>query len=318
MLLITLPPLQSDNREQFILDNPRAFRIIILFFLCTAVLSACGPMAHMARQKVPASSLESSQAAEWVWAYSLAHPEGFTVDIRERKEPAEGISVAYAATQDRHSKEDLDYVVSHALVNDGYVGGWWDSEDSLYYFDSVRLFPESNPGDAVSFALENGQLAAYVLSTGEEVRIDNVIHPHELEPSDLKGWTTVFLAGTIDNGDSEDWQHTVAEKLAGRNPHYLLYNPRQEDWHPELEGEMEYQVNWELEHLEKANHILMVFLPGSSSPITLLELGLHARSGKLIVVCTSGFYRYDNVRITCERYGVPVYDSLDDAIEALP
>ena len=61
-----------------------------------------------------------------------------------------------------------------------------------------------------------------------------------------------------------------------------------------------------------------VFLDGSQSPITLLELGLHARSGKLLVVCTPGFYRYDNVRITCARYGVPVYGSIDEAIEALP
>ena len=81
---------------------------------------------------------------------------------------------------------------------------------------------------------------------------------------------------------------------------------------------MDYQVNWELEHMEKADYILMVFLDGSSSPITLLELGLHARSGKLLVVCTPGFYRYDNVRLTCARYGVPVYGSIDEAIEALP
>ena len=288
----------------------------ILFALFIAVLSACGPLARTVRQEASAS--ETAPSAEWVWAYSQAHPDGFTLDIRERKEPTKGISVAYAATQDRHSREDLDYVVSHALAHDGYVGGWWNSEDSLYYFDSDRLFPESDPGEAVSFALENGQLAAYVLSTGEEVRIDNVIHPHEYEPSDLRGWTTVFLAGTIDNGASEDWQQTVAGKLAGRDRQYLLYNPRQEDWHPEREGEMEYQVNWELEHMEKADHILMVFLPGSQSPITLLELGLHARSGKLLVVCTPGFYRYDNVRITCERYGVPVFESLGEAIQALP
>ena len=31
-----------------------------------------------------------------------------------------------------------------------------------------------------------------------------------------------------------------------------------------------------------------------------------------------GFYRYDNVRITCDRYGVPVFGSLGEAIEALP
>ena len=286
----------------------------ILSALCIAVLSACGPLARTGRQEASVSA----PIAEWVWAYSQAHPDGFTLDIRDRKEPTEGISVAYAATQDRHSRDDLDYVVSHALTHDGFVGGWWNSEDSLYYFDSDRLFPESNPGEAASFALENEQLAFYVLSTGEEVRIDNVIHPHEYEPSGLRGWTTVFLAGTIDNGNSEDWQQTVAGKLAGRDRNYLLYNPRQDDWHPEREGEMEYQVNWELEHMEKADHILVVFLPGSQSPITLLELGLHARSGKLLVVCTPGFYRYDNVRITCERYGIPIFESLEEAIEALP
>lgn len=52
----------------------------------------------------------------------------------------------------------------------------------------------------------------------------------------------------------------------------------------------------------------------SKSPITLLELGLFAKSGKLYVVCTEGFYRYDNVRITCAKYGVPVYASLTEAI----
>ena len=178
----------------------------ILFTLCLTVLAACGPMARTARQEAAAPAQEAGATVDWVWTYSQAHPDGFTVDIRDRKVPTEGISVAYAATQDRHSKEDLGDVVSHALAHDGYVGGWWNSEDSLYYFDSVRILPESAAGEAVSFALENEQLAFYVLSTGEEVRIDNVIHPHEYEPTDLRGWTTVFLAGTIDNGHSEDWQ----------------------------------------------------------------------------------------------------------------
>ena len=102
---------------------------------------------------------------------------------------------------------------------------------------------------------------------------------------------SVFLAGTIDDGAAEDWQSTVAGMLDGRETGYILFNPRQEDWHPEREGEMDYQVNWELEHMEKADFILMNFIPGSSSPITLLELGLYARSGKLLVICTPGYYR---------------------------
>ena len=63
--------------------------------------------------------------------------------------------------------------------------------------------------------------------------------------------------------------------------------------------------------------MLMNFLPGRQSPITLLELGLFARSGKLHVVCPPDFYRYDNVRITCSRYGVPIYQTLEEAVSAI-
>ena len=55
-----------------------------------------------------------------------------------------------------------------------------------------------------------------------------VIHPHEYELADVRGLTTIFLVGTIDNGNSEDWQQTVAWKLAGKDRKYILYNPRQQ------------------------------------------------------------------------------------------
>lgn len=58
-------------------------------------------------------------------------------------------------------------------------------------------------------------------------------------------------------------------------------------------------------------------LPESKSPITLLELGLHARSGKLLVICPEKFYRYDNVRITCQKYNILMFNSIEDAIEKI-
>lgn len=143
-----------------------------------------------------------------------------------------------------------------------------------------------------------------------------VIHPHEEMPGniDKKSYKSVFLAGTIDMGSGVDWQKDVAELFEKAPGNWVLFNPRQEFWDPGRENEMDYQVNWELSHLEDADFILMNFVPGSKSPITLLELGLFAKSGKLHVVCTDGFYRYDNVRITCAKYGVPVYASLTEAI----
>ena len=82
-------------------------------------------------------------------------------------------------------------------------------------------------------------------------------------------------------------------------------------------GEMDYQVRWELDHLEDADLIIMYILGTSKSPISLLEMGLHARSGKMHVICEKDFYRYDNVRITCAYYDVPLYDDLDSFLEGV-
>ena len=46
-------------------------------------------------------------------------------------------------------------------------------------------------------------------------------------------------------------------------------------------------------------------------------MGLHAKSDKLYVICQKDFYRYDNVRITCEYYGVPLYNELDTFLESV-
>src|SRR5262249_13162647 len=51
------------------------------------------------------------------------------------------------------------------------------------------------------------------------------------------------------------------------------------------------------------------------SPITLLELGLFARSGKLVVCCPVGFWRRGNIEVVCARYGIPLVDSLKALID---
>ena len=107
--------------------------------------------------------------ADQVWSFSLAHPDGFTLDIRTMTEPTEGIAVSYAETQGSHSREQLPKVIRHALDHDGYVGGWLDTTDSLYYYDSTRLFPEDSPEAALQFSRDNGQTAVFILSTGTEI-----------------------------------------------------------------------------------------------------------------------------------------------------
>jgi hypothetical protein len=125
---------------------------------------------------------------------------------------------------------------------------------------------------------------------------------------DLSFAASIFLAGSIDMGRAAPWQAEVEQALADTPA--LILNPRRDDWdatwpqradHPQFRA----QVEWELEAQERAGLVAMYFAPGSQAPITLLELGLFAGSGRLVVCCPEGFWRKGNVDVVCQRYGVP-------------
>jgi len=145
-----------------------------------------------------------------------------------------------------------------------------------------------------------------------------VTSPAPLPAAD--GRVRVFLGGSIEMGRTGDWQAEVAQALAGEP--VLLLNPRRADWNqawkPQAdEPEFRRQVEWELAALEQADIVLMYFAPGTQSPITLLEFGLYARSGKLRVAAPEGFWRKGNLDITGDRYGVPRHESLPALVEAV-
>lgn len=124
---------------------------------------------------------------------------------------------------------------------------------------------------------------------------------------------SVFLAGSIEMGKAEDWQTEVGDFFHKQG--YDVLNPRRDDWDASWEQKFEnaqfyQQVNWELNALEHADLIIMYFAPDTKSPISLLELGLFARSGKLRVVCPDGFWRKGNVEIVCNYYNIPFYNNL--------
>lgn len=76
-------------------------------------------------------------------------------------------------------------------------------------------------------------------------------------------------------------------------------------------------MEWELAALEASTFIFVYFAPGSSSPISLLELGLHARSGKVIAVCPEGFWKKGNVDIVGAKYGMPVFPNVPSGLAYL-
>lgn len=132
----------------------------------------------------------------------------------------------------------------------------------------------------------------------------------------------VFLAGTIDDGISRDWQSAstflMTKILSAAKDDTTFYNPRRRHWNPEAsEEEIEKQIRWEIHKMDDSDIILMNFLPESKSPITLLELGHYVGKKKMIVACPKEFYRYTNVRVMCDIFGIELVHSEAEAMLAL-
>lgn len=118
-------------------------------------------------------------------------------------------------------------------------------------------------------------------------------------PKDQKN-VSVFLAGTIEMGNSHDWQSDVCEIM--KDYDVTFYNPRRV-LPPTCKADIEYQIRWELEHLKKADIIFMYLAPNTISPISLLELGLYLKSDKpMIIVADPEYLRFQNVETTFDYF----------------
>ncbi len=142
-------------------------------------------------------------------------------------------------------------------------------------------------------------------------------------PNKLKfkhNYKTIFLAGSIEGNDAQLWQERIIKSVPSKP--LIFFNPRRDDYDTSLtqdisNSQFKEQVTWELEALEASDYIIMYFDPKTKSPISLLELGLHANSKKMIVCCPDGFWRKGNVDIVCEVYKIKQVSSLDDLIDML-
>ena len=67
----------------------------------------------------------------------------------------------------------------------------------------------------VSCSGQQGESVTYEIKPREELPVD-----------DDRGFTRIFLAGTIDMGNSVDWQAQLKEYFSGKEGRYILYNPR--------------------------------------------------------------------------------------------
>ena len=135
-----------------------------------------------------------------------------------------------------------------------------------------------------------------------------------------EGERSEFLAGSIEMGRAEAWQATVEQALADLD--VALLNPRRDEW-GRLLGAVDRQPA-----VPRAGgmgtggagagvigrHALRSV---PRAPVTLLELGLMARSGKLLVCCPTGFWRRGNVEVVCARHGVSLIEDLAELVQTI-
>lgn len=147
----------------------------------------------------------------------------------------------------------------------------------------------------------------------------HVIKPPTPLPTALTG-PAVFLAGSIEMGRAIDWQAAVTAQLADLE--VTVLNPRRDAWDASWTQSItnpvfRAQVEWELDALDRAAVIAMYLDPDTRAPISLLELGLHAAAGKLVICCPDGYWRKGNVEVVAARYGLPLVDDLAALVAAL-
>jgi len=148
-------------------------------------------------------------------------------------------------------------------------------------------------------------------------------HPFKDETRDK---FTIFLGGSIEMGDAENWQERLTNDLSKYSDQLVLLNPRRDDWDstwaqdPTPGTKFYEQVSWEMDAQEGwSDLIVYYFAPGTKSPITLLELGSYGSRDpyNTIVCCPPDFWRYGNVYMFCEEHNIPFTDTYEDMLFAI-
>jgi hypothetical protein len=128
---------------------------------------------------------------------------------------------------------------------------------------------------------------------------------------------SIILYGAI-QPSSCDWQTSLSTSLADLS--IAILNPVRSDWDSTWVEDISFpafaeQVDWEMDYAQIADIIVFYFAPEALTPITLLELGMYANTGKAVVCCPEGFYKRGNVQIVCKRYGIEMLESLEELQE---
>jgi hypothetical protein len=119
---------------------------------------------------------------------------------------------------------------------------------------------------------------------------------------------SLFLAGTIEMGNSRDWQAEVIDFIKRSNIESLnIFNPRRVVFDQNDKEEIYNQITWELDNIAQSDFIFMNLCKDTVSPISLLEIGLILSLLKtsdltFIIHVEHGYLRDQNVAVTLNHW----------------
>lgn len=102
-------------------------------------------------------------------AIAKANKDGFTISLIDFQPPKKGFCVAMNLTQDHFGDEGLKKVIKIAENSTFTIGGWFDNQQNLFYYDCVMIVEDKET--ALKLGKANKQLAIFDLEKKKEIRL---------------------------------------------------------------------------------------------------------------------------------------------------
>ncbi|KID93193.1 hypothetical protein MGU_00782 [Metarhizium guizhouense ARSEF 977] len=130
----------------------------------------------------------------------------------------------------------------------------------------------------------------------------------------------IFLAGTTTPTADGDWRQKLVNRLS-QDPVTFL-DPTNKNWDSTWTEDFSdtrwtRQIRWELDLQEQADIVVVFFHESTLAPVSLLELGMHARSGKAIACAMPGYAKRGNVQAACGMYDGEFVTSEEELAQAV-
>lgn len=126
---------------------------------------------------------------------------------------------------------------------------------------------------------------------------------------------SIFLGGTASDTGEPDWREALNKGLADQA--VTIFDPKRDDWDATWREDFSDtrwadQIQWELDMQDTADIIVVLFHGVTAAPVSLAEMGMASRTGKLIACALDGYCKKGYVEAVCRKFKAPFVRSEDE------